>query len=72
MIVEWSRGSLFVAWDLVQLRCANFMSCTLEERVALTLLELANFGVKDKRSIRLTIPTRHKDLAELVGALHRV
>ena len=28
-------------WDLVQLRCANFMSCTLEERVALILLELA-------------------------------
>jgi hypothetical protein len=22
-------------WDLVQLRCANFMSCTLEERLAL-------------------------------------
>src|ERR1700691_621342 len=37
-------------WDLVQLRCANFMSCTLEERLALTL------------------PARHKDLAELVGA----
>src|SRR5437899_7242934 len=27
-------------WDMVQLRCANFMSCTLEERVALILLEL--------------------------------
>jgi hypothetical protein len=24
-------------WDLVQLRCANFMSCTLEERIALSL-----------------------------------
>src|ERR1700676_248048 len=36
-------------WDLVQLRCANFMSCTLEERLALTLLELSgNFGVEDK------------------------
>jgi CRP-like cAMP-binding protein len=55
-------------WDLVQLRCANFMSCRLEERIVLTLLELAeNFGVKDERSIRLTIPTRHRDLAELVG-----
>ena len=32
-------------WDLVQLRCANFMGCTLEERVALILLELSeNFG----------------------------
>ena len=56
-------------WDLVQLRCANFMSCTLEERLALILLELGeNFGVKDKRGVRLTIPTRHKDLADLVGA----
>jgi len=56
-------------WDLVQLRCANFMSCTLEERIALILLELAeNFGIKEKRGIRLTIPTRHRDVAELVGA----
>lgn len=54
-------------WDLVQLRCANFMSCTLEERLALTLLELAeNFGIKEKRGIRLTVPARHKDLADLV------
>ena len=56
-------------WDLVQLRCANFMSCTLEERIVLTLLELAeNFGVKDRRGIRMTIPVRHKDLANVVGA----
>src|SRR5579863_2544477 len=56
-------------WDLVQLRCANFMSCTLEERLALILLELSeNFGVKDDRGTRLTVPARHKDLAELVGA----
>src|SRR6202453_1545651 len=56
-------------WDLVQLRCANFMSCTLEERVALILLELSdNFGVKENRGIRLTIPARHRDLADLVGA----
>jgi len=59
----------YLRWDLVQLRCANFMSCTLEERIVLTLLELAeNFGSKVKRGIRLTIPARHKDLAELVGA----
>jgi CRP-like cAMP-binding protein len=45
------------------------MSCTLEERVALILLELSgNFGVKEKRGTRLTIPARHKDLADLVGA----
>jgi CRP-like cAMP-binding protein len=56
-------------WDLVQLRCANFMSCTLEERVALILLELSeNFGVRDGPWVRLTVAARHKDLAELVGA----
>jgi hypothetical protein len=56
-------------WDLVQLRCANFMSCTLKERLALSLLELSeNFGVKEERGIHLTISARHKDLAELVGA----
>ncbi len=56
-------------WDLVQLRCANFMSCTLEERLALILLELSeNFGVPDGKAVRLTLPARHRDLAELVGA----
>src|SRR5208282_4266616 len=56
-------------WDLVQLRCANFMSCSLEERLALILLELSeNFGIPDPKGIRLTLPTRHRDLAELVGA----
>jgi len=56
-------------WDLVQLRCANFMSCTLEERLALLLLELSeNFGVPDGKEIRLTVPARHRDLAELTGA----
>src|SRR5271154_662785 len=56
-------------WDLVQLRCANFMSCTLEERVALILLELSeNFGTPDRQGVRLTVPARHQDLAELVGA----
>jgi CRP-like cAMP-binding protein len=56
-------------WDLVQLRCANFMSCTLEERIALILLELSeNFGIKEKRGTRITIVTRHQDLADLVSA----
>jgi CRP/FNR family transcriptional regulator, cyclic AMP receptor protein len=56
-------------WDLVQLRCANFMSCTLEERVALILLELSeNFGAPDRQGVRLTVAASHKDLAELVGA----
>jgi CRP-like cAMP-binding protein len=55
-------------WDLVQLRCANFVSCTLEERVVLTLLELSeNFGVPDRQGVRLTVPARHTDIAELVG-----
>jgi CRP-like cAMP-binding protein len=56
-------------WDLVQLRCSNFMGCSLEERVALILLELSeNFGVRDRQGVRLTVPATHKDLAELVGA----
>src|SRR5580658_8549281 len=47
-------------WDLVQLRCANFMGCTLEERVALILLELTeNFGVAEGRGVRLTVPATH-------------
>jgi hypothetical protein len=45
------------------------MSCTLEERVVLILLELsANFGAPEGLWVRLTVPARHKDLAELVGA----
>jgi CRP/FNR family transcriptional regulator, cyclic AMP receptor protein len=58
-----------VRWDLVQLRCSNFMGCTLVERLALALLELAeNFGIDDPLGLLLTVSTRHKDLAELVGA----
>jgi DNA-binding MarR family transcriptional regulator len=56
-------------WDLVQLRCLNFMSCSLGERLALILLELSEtFGIRDDEGMRLTVPARHKDLAELVGA----
>ena len=56
-------------WDLVQLRCSNFMGCSLEERVALILLELSEtFGVRDGTGMRLTVPATHKDIAELVGA----
>jgi CRP-like cAMP-binding protein len=56
-------------WDLLQLRCANFPGCTLEERLALTLLELSeNFGMRDRRGVRLKLPATHKDLGELVGA----
>src|SRR6202790_4354397 len=56
-------------WDLVQLRCANFMSCTLEERLALILLELSeHFGTRNGKGIKLTVHARHRDLADLVGA----
>jgi hypothetical protein len=27
-----------------------------------------NFGTPDRRGVRLTVPARHKDLADLVGA----
>jgi CRP-like cAMP-binding protein len=56
-------------WDLVQLRCLNFMNCSLAERLALILLELSEtFGIREDEGMRLTVPARHKDLAELVGA----
>lgn len=39
------------------------------ERLALASLEPAeNFAVEDPLGLRLTVLTRHKDLAELVGA----
>lgn len=58
----------FGRWDLVRLRCANFMGCALDERLALTLLELAeHFGTRDGLGTRLNLVTRHKDLADLVG-----
>ncbi len=56
-------------WDLLPLRCSNFMGYTLEERIALILLELSeNFGTRDRQGVRLTVPARHRDFAELVGA----
>jgi len=62
-------GNYIGRWDLVQLRCANFMSCTLEERLVIALLELSeHFGTPHSRGVLLTVAARHKDLAELVGA----
>ncbi len=63
-------ASFLGRWDRVHLRCSNLMGCTLEERLALVLLDLIeNFGVPDDSGgIRLTVPVRHHDLAELVGA----
>jgi hypothetical protein len=56
-------------WNAVQLRCANFMGCTLAERLALLLLELSEqFGVRHALGMRLTVKARHKDLAELLAA----
>jgi CRP/FNR family transcriptional regulator, cyclic AMP receptor protein len=56
-------------WNLVQLRCSNFMGCTLQERLALALLELSeDFGIRDSDGLRLSLLARHRDLAELVGA----
>jgi len=67
--LERMTASYLGRWDLVPLRCANFMSCTLEARLALILLELSeNFGIPDPKGIRLTLPARHRDLAELIGA----
>ena len=56
-------------WDLIQLRHSNFMNYSLEERLALLLLELCTtFGVNDRGGTRLTVRARHVDLAEMVGA----
>lgn len=56
-------------WDLVQLRCSNFMSCTLAERLALLLLELSErFGVRHALGTRLTVKARHRELADLLAA----
>jgi CRP-like cAMP-binding protein len=63
-------ASFLGRWDRVHLRCSNLMRCTLEERLALVLLDLSqNFGVPNYGGgMRLTVPVRHHDLAELVGA----
>lgn len=57
-------------WDRVHLRCSNLVGCTLEERLALVLLDLIeDFGVANSGGgVRLSVPVRHDDLAELVGA----
>jgi CRP/FNR family transcriptional regulator, cyclic AMP receptor protein len=56
-------------WNLVQLRCSNFLGCTLKERLALVLIELSeDFGTRHRDGLRLGLSVRHSDLAELVGA----
>jgi CRP-like cAMP-binding protein len=63
-------NSFLGRWDRVPLRCSNFIGCTLEERLALALLDLSeNFGVPNLRGgVRLSALVRHADLADLVGA----
>ena len=64
-------AGLLGRWDRVNLRCANLIGCTIEERLALTLLDLTeNFGVRNKNGsgVLLDVPLRQGDLAELVGA----
>jgi CRP-like cAMP-binding protein len=63
-------ASFLGRWDRVHLRCSNLIGCTLEERLALALLDLSeNFGVPNPRGgVRLTVRVRHGDLAQMVGA----
>ena len=63
-------ASFLGRWDRVHLRCSNLIGCTLEERLALALLDLSeNFGVPNRRGgVRLTVPVRQGDLAGMVGA----
>jgi CRP-like cAMP-binding protein len=57
-------------WDRVHVRCSNLLGCTLEERLALTLLDLSeNFSAPDQHGrVPLTVQLRRGDLADLVGA----
>jgi CRP-like cAMP-binding protein len=63
-------SSLIGRWDRVHLRCNNLIGCTLDERLALVLLDLTeNFGVPNHGGgVRLSIPVRRHHLAELIGA----
>ena len=63
-------ASFLGRWDRVHLRRSNLIGCTLEERLALILLDLSeNFGVPNHRGgVQVTVPLRHGDLADLVGA----
>ncbi len=62
-------ASFLGRWDRVHLHSSNLIGGTLEERLALALLDLSeSFGVPNRRGgVRLTVPVRHRDLAEMVG-----
>jgi CRP-like cAMP-binding protein len=68
-LYQQMASSFLGRWDRVHLRCANLIRCTLEERLALILLDLTeNFGVpNDNGGMRLTVPVSHRELAELIG-----
>jgi CRP/FNR family cyclic AMP-dependent transcriptional regulator len=68
-LFQQMAASFLGRWDRVHLRCANLINCTLDERLALILLDLTeNFGVpNDKGGMRLTVPVSHRELAELIG-----
>lgn len=63
-------GSFLGRWDRVLVRCSNLIGCTLEERLALTLLDLSeSFGVPNQLGeVQLSVKLRRGDLADLVGA----
>src|SRR5271169_6823755 len=62
-------ASFLGRWDRVHLRRSNLIGCTLEERLALVLIDLSeNFGVPNHRGrVRLTVRVRQGDLAEMIG-----
>src|SRR6266851_8249578 len=68
-LFQQMAASFLGRWDRVHLRCSNLIQCTLDERLALILLDLTeNFGVpNDKGGMRLTVPVSHRELAELIG-----
>jgi CRP-like cAMP-binding protein len=56
-------------WYRLLLRGSSYLSLSLHERVALTLLELcSDFGVEESRGTLLRESFSHKDIANLVGA----
>jgi len=68
-LFQQMAASFLGRWDRVHLRCTNLIQCTLEERLALVLLDLTeNFGVPNENGgMRLTLPVSHRELAELIG-----
>src|SRR5712671_334079 len=68
-LFQQMAASFLGRWDRVHLRCSNLINCTLDERLALILLDLTeNFGVPNENGgMRLTVPVSHRELAELIG-----